>query len=172
MNLLVGTFNKDWLGLWNFVKVRWQLLAIVMLGNRGSKQNVSSTRACSSAGSAASSRRRYPRTRRTQTRIYTKASFSFTHSVSLCFGVNWSWCLDGDFIPNERLEGATNGGCFGNGPSMFSCFLKTSFSHSILIHFRSNQWNPRCTEHCNQKFHQRWHWLRNITGAQVTSFTS
>ena len=30
------------------------------------------------------------------------------YSFSLCFGVNWSWCLDGDFIPNERLEGATN----------------------------------------------------------------
>ena len=41
------------------------------------------------------------------------------YSVSFCFGVNISWYLDGDFIPNERLEGATSGGCFGNGPSKF-----------------------------------------------------
>ena len=77
-------------------------------------------RGCSSAGSVGSSPRHCPRTPRTRAHFCTRASFSFTPShFALVFGANISWYLDGDFIPNERLEGATSGGCFGNGPSKF-----------------------------------------------------
>ena len=95
-------------------------VAMVMVGISENKQNISSTRGCSSAGSVGSSPRRCPRTRRTRAHFCMRASFSFTPShFALVFGVNISWYLDGDFIPNERLEGATSGGCFGNGPSKF-----------------------------------------------------